>query len=293
MLARETRIIQDPTPTQSSVSCSVSSTILEHEPEVLPTPINNSHEPDMITFADGRKFYIKPEWRAKSPLISTSKVLFENSDLFVKYVMPILKDEMLSSVDVDELHEISTVIQLCRNYGIQITDSQIINISDSFKLQKVINTIKHIVNDIKSIFHLQKAKRYTQFKTYWNEHIILLSKVSLNPQYQKLTADEIINTIINLSYLEISKLNFKYDNILYKFSQWLSQAIVDKSFDEIQEVNFKLSFASDGCLTDMLGDAVSFATSIYNSIPQKYKDKVGGAIMDKIKNISIVSDLLK
>lgn len=261
--------------------------------DVEPIPEQEPTYYDSIKFSDGTVHYIRTEWKLASPLLASGKILFEDSNLFTKYVVPILKDEMIRSVDCDETHEISTIIKLCNSYGIQISDAQIINIADSFNLQQVINNIRHLTEDVNSVFHWQIRGRFKMFKEFFDRHIVLLARLHKNPLFEKLTTDEIMNTLLNLSYLEIAKINFKYDNIYYKFYDYLKKAIVDKSFDEIIETNLKLQFTINGGIVDAIGDGFSFVSQIVAMIPEEYKKKVGNIILEKVKNISVINDLMK
>lgn len=267
-------------------------TVVVHETEETQQPTQQQKQDETVIFSDGNSYYVRTEWKNKSPLLSQGGIIYEDSGLFKKYVYPILKDESISSVDCDELHEINTIITLCKNYGLEISDKQIINISDSFNLQSEINGVRAILKDVKSIFHPQKKNRYEQFCEYWNKHVILLAKVNNNELYKELTSEQIVNSLVNLSYLELSKLNFKYNNIIFWFSTYLKKAINDKNFVDISEMNMKLNFTITGGITSMISDGVAFAQSILGMIPQKYQDKIGDIVMDKVKNIDIISKLL-
>lgn len=279
-------------PLPNSRTDTVETVVIHETPPDVPTEPKQTEHATAI-FSDGTTFYIKNEWKDKSPLLCCGGVVFQNSELFKKYVIPLLDDEPIPSVDCDELHEISTIIRLSQIFGINVSDKQIINVSDSFNLQSAINDIRSTLQQVKSIWHPQKAKRFETFCSYWDEHVQLLAKVNNNELYAKLTSQEIINTIINLSYLEISKLNFKYSNIIFFFSDYLKKAIKDKNFVDIMDVNLKLNFSVSGGLTSMLSDGVNFASSIIEMIPEKYKNKIKDVVMEKIKNVDLVSSLLK
>lgn len=251
----------------------------------------------MLVFSDGTSMYIKKEWVDISPLLANENIIFESPELFKKYMIPILKREPIPSVDCDELHEIDTIIQLCKNYGITLDDAQIINISDSFGLNLCINELKSILSEVTSFWHRDKKKRFEEFKIYWDEHVKLKARQYNNPLFESLTCDQIVSTLTNSKnlemYLEISKMNIKFNNILYRFGEYLKKAIYEKSFKEISDINMKMSLTLNGGIVEGMKDVLGFVQNIVGMIPDKYKEKVGGIILEKVKNVSAISELIQ
>jgi hypothetical protein len=253
--------------------------------------------PNCIMFYDGTKFILSDELINMSGLLKRTKqqgtILQDDTELFKKYVMYLLKNEKIPSIDCDELHEINTIFNLCKKYEIEMTTKQLINISDSINLQKSILDIKHLWELVNRVFRFHKQERYENFREFWNNHINLLSQVENNANYKRLTSDFIINAVLTLSYLELSDLNFKYNNIIFKYSKWLHQAIKSKSFNDIKNDNLKLFDIVSGVVAQITENPLALITKAVELIPGSAKSAAVNMVIDQVKKLMDTTQILK
>jgi len=265
--------------------------------EELPPPItdviNDVNVP--VMFFDGSKFVLSQELVNKSGLLKrmNGQILQEDPVLFRKYVMYILKDVKIPEVDCDELHEINTIFQLCKTYEIDMTMTQLINISDSIGLQTIILDVRHLWELVNRTFRFQKKERYMNFREYWDNHVTLLSQIEANPNYTQLKNDFIINSILNLSYYDLSQMNFKYNNIIFKYGKWLHKAIKNKSFDDIKNNNLRLFDMLNGVVNKVIDNPLALINKAVEMIPQNLKDKGIELVIDQVQKLLTTSQILK
>lgn len=248
-----------------------------------------------VMFFDGSKFILSRELVNKSGLLKKheGQILQEDPTLFRKYVMYILKDIKIPEVDCDELHEINTIFQLCKTYEIEMTITQLINISDSIGLQNIILDVRHLWELVNRTFRFQKKERYINFREYWDNHVVLLSQIEANNNYAQLKNDFIINSVLNLSYYDISQMNFKYNNIIFKYGKWLHKAIKNKSFDDIKNNNLRLFDMLNGVVSKVIDNPLALINKAVEMIPQSMKDKGIELVIDQVQKLLTTSQILK
>ncbi len=235
-------------------------------------PVATTEENVEICFYDNTKIYIKKSWYDRYPVFQNT--IYRTYDKFSKYIMPILANYNLEFLqDFDEQHEIGVLIDEINYYDIQLTEQQIIQITDACKFSSKIADVKHVIDNSNGFFKQNIRNRLKQFGGMWDSLINLYADKHHNEKLKQLTYELIITTMKSQDYYCIGRLNIKYSNIIYRFLVLFNDYVIHNNDKSLIKFKFELSVDVGSNMSELINDGIGLVRNIISSIPGLNKEQ--------------------
>ena len=219
-----------------------------------------------ITFSDGSKFYVKPEWVTKYPKLNED-IIYRSSKMFGKYILPVLAGQSLKTKDTDEEIELTELLNEVFYYGIELTSSQTMDLAVCSGFVRLVNRIReYIIRKDVAFFNRKYKARVAQFTSTWNAYVVLLSQKYGDDKLKDLTYDLFYELIKSDEYYSIIETNIQFKNIPYEWVSWYLEVVIKKNFDKFVQVKVDLSVSlGSGGITSFIQDASSVIKQLISS----------------------------
>lgn len=206
-----------------------------HEQTYVQTPVqeidvelpNIENFSKVIKFGDNTSMRISNEWYNKYEKLR-EPIIFRNGPMFRNVIYPLLTGEQISHYRFeDEYYVLEQLINEIEYYGIQLTPFQINSISRSFI--DMINIVRlYIIKREETCCSSQKKykMKLIKFNNSWSRYIQIKKEYYPNDNYNKFTADSIMEMITSKEYFTIINLNVQKHNIIFDFVNWFDKTII-------------------------------------------------------------------
>lgn len=246
-----------------------------------------------IIFGTRQRVMIPAYWYHQYPIFKGEYIDREYSR-FEKYIYPTLCGSSLKCENVDSKMELGEIINELNAYGIKLTPKQVLDISQSSGLMKLITEISKYIDKCESCCCPKGSykKKKAKFGKTWDEYIRLLSdryqdtkflQIDFKSLYTMLTETNCISTMPDV--------NFLYDNLIYEFLDWFKASVKkDKTdfYDMLQNLKAEITSSSFLQSSSTIVEAVGSLMSKFN-IPEKARSRIDSAL----EGVSAMCNVLK